>query len=523
MKLNIRKKLIMAISALVIVLFALVAALFISEKKVEIADDIYHNSLAFARLTAPSVARDYDLYLAESGFVYFNREMQKVFEQNDDVVGISVANFAGEVLYDSVEDSEKQYDGDPRLLEAEWLEQVQSENISLRAVDGRIYYLKFADDGGFDFVNYEEELVSEPEEGLILDSLLVPASEKYSVVYELGYHNMEARVARMMERIIYLALFGIMLGALMAFLLSKQLVKPVKQLVGGVGEIAKGNFDARVAIKTTDEIHYLGEAFNQMAVDLKASLEARVYKEKTAKELELAGQIQSQLIPKVVPEVVGLDLAAEIRPAEEVGGDMYDFLKVSEDKMFMYLGDVTGHGVPAGIVSSISSALFYGYVVEEDLKEIMVKVNRVLKAKTLPTMFMTLALMLWDAATQKFQFVSAGHEQIIHYKAATDEVVLEPSGGLALGMLPDISKQISAVDVDLAEGDVLVVYSDGIPECWRTEKECYGMERFMETVKKHGKLGSATEVKDAILKDVYDYAAGYPQQDDVTILVVRKG
>ncbi|MBI4232446.1 SpoIIE family protein phosphatase [Candidatus Peregrinibacteria bacterium] len=523
MKLSIRSKLIFAISLLIVILFSIASYLFITEKKREIAQDIYVNVLAFSKLTAPTVAYDYELYLKENSFVYFNREIQAIFEQNDDINVIKVISYEGELLYDSSIDKDKKYEGSIREVDDKLLlDQVRSENLSLRTLDGRIFYLKTNPKGGFAYVDKDEKPITSLEEGPLVNYLIVPADEKKSILYLLDYENLNQRIERMQKRIIYLALFGIMLGMILSYFMSHQVTKPVAQLVEAAGNIAKGDFKTRVDIRTHDELNFLGNAFNKMAEDLEVSVEARMYKERVTRELELAIQIQQQLVPKIIPKVDGLDLAAGLLPAEEIGGDIYDFLMLNENQMLLYLGDVTGHGVPAGIVSSIASALFFGYASQGDLKKILIEVNRVLKYKTMPTMFMTLCLMHWDALAKQFTYASAGHEQIVHYRASGNLVELKPAGGVALGMLPDISKTLKVVPIDLKSGDHLVIYSDGIPECWKDEKENYGMERLKQASIKFANLATAEEIKNAILADVKSYAGSYKQMDDITIIVVKK-
>lgn len=523
MKITIRSKLILAISGLMILLFVLAAHLFISEKEKEMAEDIYANALAFGKLTAGTVAYDYDLYLLQNSFVYFNREIESIFDQNEDVAAIKLVSYGGEILYDSKEDTEKRYQGKTRVVMDEGLmRQIESENISVKTIDGRRVFLK-NEGGGTIYVDENERSVAPIESGTKLDYMVVPATEKYSVVYELTYKHLDERVALMTRRIIYLAVFGIMLGMLMSFLMSARITKPIGQLVDGANEIAKGNFKTQVDIKTSDEMNFLGEAFNKMAKDLEVSLEAKLYKERVASELKIASDIQQQLLPKVLPQVAGLDLASGLIPAEEIGGDMYDFLKISEDKLFFYLGDVTGHGVPAGIVSSIASALFYGYSTDPDLKKIAMNVNRVLKAKTLTNMFMTLCLLEWDATAKKISYLNAGHEQIIHYKAVDKKVELVPAGGIALGMTSDISKLIEVREIDLRVGDFLVIYSDGIPESWKSATEMYGMQRFQDAVADFGThLETALAMKEAIMSDVKQFMGNYKQMDDITLIVARR-
>lgn len=525
MKISIRNKLILAISFLVIVLFSIAGMLFINEKKTELADDIYANALAFSRLTAPTVAYDYDLYLAQNGFVYFNREIKSIFDQNADVSVIKVLNFSGEVLYDSSIDKEKKYAGEKRVITDEDLTaQVKAESISVKTLDGKTIYLKQNASGGFDFTDKLEKPVNALEKGTMVDYFVVPATEKYAIFYKIDYKHLDERIAVMVKRIVYLVIFGIMMGMIMSFIMSLQVTKSVKKLVTGAEGISRGDFATQVNIDSGDELGFLGKAFNKMAVDLGASVEAKVYKERVTRELELATQIQQRLIPhdEKIPKFADLDISGGLIPASEIGGDIYDFIKVSDDRLLMYLGDVTGHGVPAGIVSSISNALFFGYADRDDIKQVVVDVNRVLKAKTMPTMFLTLCFAQWQVSTKKFSYVNAGHEQIIHYKSGAQDTELMPAGGIALGMVPDVSKNLKIEEIDLKSGDFIVIYSDGIPESWRNEKEIYGMERLRAAVKKFGNLKTAKEIKEAILADVKAFVNGYKQMDDITIVVVKR-
>ncbi|MBI4235603.1 SpoIIE family protein phosphatase [Candidatus Peregrinibacteria bacterium] len=521
MKISIKSKLMIAITLLVTVLFTFSAFIFVKEKKVEFAQDIYLNALAFSRLTADSVVSNYELYLADSGFVYFNREISDLFDKNTDVSEITVVSYTGEIVYDSLLDNEKKYVGELRLVGDDLLGMIQSEDIALRTLEDQ--KIVFLHDGKF--VDALQKPVAPLPEGTLIDFMVMPASEKYSVVYKLDYANLYTRLDAMRMRIIYLALFGVLLGVLMSLVMSRQVTKPVFALVKGAESVAAGDFKTRVVVQTHDELAYLGDAFNKMTKDLEESVEAKVYQQRVTRELELAAKIQDQLIPDddEIPKVSDLDIAADIIPAEEIGGDLYDFLRVSESKILMYLGDVTGHGVPAGIVSSIASALFYGYRKQIELKDILVAVNGVLKAKTMPNMFMTLCLLLWDEIAKSLQYVSAGHEQLIHYSVELDKAVLMPSGGVALGMFVDIEKHLKTASVDFKKGDCILVYSDGIPEAWSNPKDVYGVERLVDTFGKFSRtLQTAAEIRDAVIGDVNAFRNGYKQQDDITIIVLKR-
>ena len=522
MKITIRSKLVLGISILMVVLFSLVALLLISEKKDDLADDIFHNSYSFAKLSSSHIADDYDLYILDNSFVYFNRSVTDIFSKNADLNNIQFVNYSGEILYDSTLDTEKKYSGEPRIIDdAGVFDQIRSEYLSLKIRNGEVYYLDDVD-GEIVYMNKDLDVVEQFAYGSFVDYLVVHASEKYAVIYEVDYTNLEARVASMEMRIIYLAVFGVFLGILLAFILASNLTRPVHVLEKGVKKLAAGDFDSRVYVKTHDEISYLADAFNSMARDLKTSLDAKIYQERLGRELELAKQIQTELIPEVLPSVPGLDISALLIAADEIGGDMYDFLPSYPGHQLFYLGDVTGHGVPAGLVSSIASALFYGFSGAGSIKDIIIEVNKVFKVKTLPNIFMTLCLMNWEEKMSRFSYVSAGHEQIIHYSAASGEIHLLPAGGIALGMVPDISVHLNQEDVQLGEGDFIVVYSDGIPEAWRNEKENYGMDAFMQSVLKNAPASTAKDMVNAILFDLKNFTGNYKQMDDITLIVLKK-
>lgn len=519
---TIRSKLILTISLLMVVVFMIAANLFINEKKMQMADDIYVNMKVYTKLTAPNVANYYDLYLKENSFVYFNREIKQIFEQNENVDTIRVLSYDGDILYDSGFDVVKKYQGDARKVDKELLKQIKSENISVKAQNGRVVFLKQKLNGKVETVDENDVQIDPLQGGALIDYFVVPANDKYSVQYKLNYEHMDTMIDLMKRRIIYLAVFAVMLGMILSFVVSSGLVRPIEKLVVGVNEIAKGNLEFKVDIRTHDETKLLGDAFNKMAGDLKKSIAAKIYQERVAHELEIAAEIQKRIIPKGDPKIEGLDVAAGLIPATEIGGDMYDFLPI-KDRVLMYVGDVTGHGVPAGIMGSIANALFYGYSGERDLKKIILNVNKVMKAKSMANMFMTLCLTEWDLKEKKLRYINAGHEQIIHYKAKEKRTEVISSRGIALGMVTDISKLVTVDEMDFQVGDVVVLYSDGIPEAWKNEKEYYGMDKLVFAVQNFClHLDTALGIKEAILSDVEQFVQGYAQMDDITVMVLKR-
>lgn len=520
---SIKTKLVAIITLLIVGLFSAAAFLLIREKQKELTFDIYFQARSFGELTASNIVEDYKLYLTQKGFVYFNREITDDFQRTQDIDWIQIFDYNGSLLYDSKEEKDSQYEGPTRVISDERIKnQIQAKNPSVFTKDGRVVYLKKSDLGEISYVDENEKTIDPLGSLERLYYFVYPTGDQFAVMYYINYENLDELLRADTMRIILLAVVGMIIGLLLAIFFANKITRPIKKLTGGAGIIAKGDFQHRVEIDTHDELEILGDAFNKMAEDLDKSTKALVYKERVAKELELAQKIQQGNIPKAVPKIEGLDIAAGIVPAEEIGGDVYDFINRDDKNMMFYVGDVTGHGVPSGLLGSIANAMFFSYAEESDLKKLMVNVNKVLKAKSPANMFITLCLLNWHGGDKKLSYVNAGHEQMIHFSDKTGAVQLLKGGGIALGMFPDISKMIEEQIVPLEVGDSVVLYSDGIPEAWKNEKENYGMDRFKSTVQQYGKLESATAIRNSILQNVKDFMGEYKQMDDITIMVVKR-
>lgn len=488
--------------------------------------DIFTNARSYAQLTSGVIVSDYDLFLPQQSFVYFNREIKDVFAKFQDLQSIQIVSYDGQILYDSVEEESQQYEGpERRITDMNLLNQIQSRNQSVKTLEtNRVIYLQDSNElaCGYLCVDENENSILPLADEEKIDYLVQPTNERYAVIYRISYENLQARINDTILRGLLLAIFGIGIGIVFAYMLASGITQPLKKLTIGAGIIAKGDFKHRVEVKTKDELATLARAFNSMAQELEISTKALVYKERVAKELELAAKIQRELLPREIPDINGMEISAGLLPAEEIGGDCYDFIKLSDDRLLMYLGDVTGHGVPSGIVVSIANALIYNYAGKAELKELLVEVNRVMKEKMSANMFMTLVLLEWDAQLDLMKFVSAGHEQMIHFHAADGKVSMTDTGGLALGMLPKIDHVLEEKTIKMEEGDTLVIYSDGIPEAWKNETEMFGIGRFKRAVSEYSDLPSAFAIRNALLAEVKQFTGAYKQLDDITVMVLKK-
>ena len=153
---SLKTKLIAGMVVLLIVAFGLSSVLLIKQKKEELSLDIYHSIKSFSDLTASQVVEFYERYLAEDSFVYFNREIQQLFDKTEEVTGIAVASYDGEILYDSSDEEARQYSGEARYVPDEYLERIQATYPSYALDNGRVIYLRTDVDGNVDFLDINE-------------------------------------------------------------------------------------------------------------------------------------------------------------------------------------------------------------------------------------------------------------------------------------------------------------------------------------------------------------------------------
>jgi len=251
---SLKTKLVIAISVLIIILFSLTAVLFVSEKQKEFTNDIFVNARSFAELTATKIVSEYNLYLPQKSFVYFNRDIRGFFEKFQDLATIKIVKYAGEIVYDSKVEFDKQYIGDVRrVADPDFLKQIQSKNSSVMTLTSRrVVFLKQDDDGNLFYVDENEKPVEPLSDDEKIEYLVQPATDDAVVVYGVSYESLQDRINQTMFRTLLLAFFGVSIGVFMAYFFAGGITRPLKMLTNGVRVIAKGDFKHRVHGKTKD-------------------------------------------------------------------------------------------------------------------------------------------------------------------------------------------------------------------------------------------------------------------------------
>ncbi|MBT7483688.1 HAMP domain-containing protein, partial [Candidatus Peregrinibacteria bacterium] len=278
---SLKTKLIAGIFLLLVIAFGLSSVLLINQKTDELSMDTYGSVRSFSDLTAPTVVELYERYLAEDSFVYFNREVQKLFDKTQEVTGIGLTTYNGEILYDSSEEEARQRDGEALYVPDSMMNRVQATYPSYRLTDDRVVYLRTTVDGGVEFLDENEQDVEPIVASDRIADVIYPHGAQYAVLYAPTYEVLEARVQAMWIRIVLLALFAVLIGMAYAYFFSTGLTRPLKSLREKATLLGEGDFTVRVDnIKTKDEVGVLATTFNKMAGDLEKSMEARAYQER---------------------------------------------------------------------------------------------------------------------------------------------------------------------------------------------------------------------------------------------------
>lgn len=521
---SLKAKFILAFGTLIVALFAAVGLFLVQAKTIELSGDISSGTESFAQFTVKRMVEVYEQFLDPGNFVPFQREMSAMLRKDEDISGVQMTSYSGVILYDSLTEQTERYTGTVRTItDPNELQRVQSNKMSLLLQDGRVIYIKTDENKNSFTVNFNEDAVAAPLSTDRIVNIVVPYDNAYAVTYDVNYATMDARLQNAKMQIGLIALVGFLLSFMLSIMLSVSITNPLKALKEGALKIAAGNFAVRVAVKTKDEVGLLAGTFNQMAVDLAAAVEVKIYKERVVKELEIAAQIQADLLPKTKLELPTLDLAGGLDPATEIGGDAFDYIELDSGEQLIYLGDVSGHGVPAGMISSIANALLYAMRHETDLKTIATRLNAVIQKKSSNNMFMTMALTKWNALTSTLTCLNAGHLPILYYDSEHKKVVEIKIPGIAFGMVDDVEEKLHTQDLKLNPNDMIVLYSDGFPEAQNEHNEQYGMQRLRRIVQQAGDdLMTAEGIKNAVFADVVQFIGDKEHLDDITIVVMKR-
>ena len=347
----------------------------------------------------------------------------------------------------------------------------------------------------------------DPATGLVL-GIARPVGKALGEIRRASARNLGAGLG-----LAALALFGVVP-------ISRRMTHNLSDLTRAAGELAAGRLDTQVPVRSRDEMGQLALAFNRMARELAANQERLVEQERLRKELELCRRIQSELLPKKplsypFAEVQGLSI-----PAHELGGDFFNYFDLPGGEVALFVGDVSGKGVPAALLMANLQATLRARIPHEpNLASFAVRLDREVEDSTPPEVYLTLFLGVLDPARRELRYVNAGHEPPFLLRRGGHVERLD-SSGRPIGLMPGgdyVERRVA-----LEAGDRLVLYTDGLVEAESPSGVAFGAERLQELLAGDSSAGPP-DLLACIERAFQDYRGPADAADDATLLVLRVG
>ena len=339
-------------------------------------------------------------------------------------------------------------------------------------------------------------------------------------------------------------LMGYVMGIFIVFLMGIELLavvlvcrftirrftKPLRFLANSTDEVAKGHFDTPLPfIKFNDEIHRLRDSFEKMQYSLAKYIgelkTTTAQKASMERELDIAHGIQMAMIPvkfDLPEEGRAMNVFGALKPAKAVGGDLYNF-NVSDGKLFFCIGDVSGKGVPASLVMTVISTMFYTLTVRESQPEMIVtSLNKAVCLNNESGMFVTFFVGVIDLKTGRMQYTNAGHDAPLLIANNGKCKSLEVEANLPIGVLPDMTFKLQ--ETTLEPGTTLFLYTDGLTEAEDKTHAQFGQHRLIEKAEKafaQEQKPTMEEFVNDITEAVQKFVGDAEQSDDLTMLAIQ--
>lgn len=480
----------------------------------------YENENGIAGLILVDIDTNYILERIKNNYVQ-NGEFSFIMGRNGEIL-MSHADDGTFAVGDMTEDLRNS--DDEALADAARRMTSGEIGATLVKADGVEYYLAYApiNDTGWSIgsVIAKEEIIKGAKE-----------MEKH-VKNDIESYGKKLDVFFATTILIALALFI----ALLCFIVKKNMrtakdfATPIQLLTEGANEIARGNLNKRIEIKTGDEIETLANTFNgmtkELALYMKNLKNTAAQNERIKTELSLGTRIQSGMLPKgqnPFPNRKDFDLSALMQPAREVGGDFYDFYLMDENHLVITVADVSDKGVPAALFMVIAKTILKETLLytadTEKLSEVFKNANNALTQSNDEGMFVTVFTGILNISTGEFVYANAGHNPPI-IRSGENCAYLPKALNTIMGVIEGLEFKIAKLT--LKKGDALFFYTDGVTEARDKKNGFFGEDRLLIAVQNFG-ANAQTDISN-VYKAVKDYTKDAQQSDDITMLeVIYKG
>ncbi|MBI4616411.1 MAG: PP2C family protein-serine/threonine phosphatase [Planctomycetes bacterium] len=252
--------------------------------------------------------------------------------------------------------------------------------------------------------------------------------------------------------------------------------------------------------------------------------ERREQMEALRKDLDVASQVQVNLLPKKIPQIPNYDINAFYRPSKEVGGDYYDFLQLTNGRLAMTVADVSGKGIAGSMVMAMFRSVLRMCAAEGvRARDIMIRTNELASRDIKRGMFVTCLFTILSIEKNSLRVCSAGHNPLVLWRHASRTIHLVNPNGIAIGFDkgPIFENVIKEQKFHVEPGDRVVTYTDGVVEAMNKDEELFGDKRFYKLIKDNAEEPSG-RLLNLLVEAIDQFVDGAPQSDDITILTFRR-
>lgn len=313
---------------------------------------------------------------------------------------------------------------------------------------------------------------------------------------------------------------------IMGLALARSITGSVHQLFVGTEHVRRGNFAHRIVVETEDQLGELAESFNAMTGSVRNLLSEVAEKKRLEEELRIARRIQMSLLPGDPPSIPGVTVSATCVPAREVGGDYYDFIPLSDNRLGILVADVSGKGTSAAFYMAELKGLLLSLTrLHDSPRDLLVEVNRIIAPHIDSRSFITMIYAVLDLKLGTLTCARAGHTPLIYLRRserAEGAKQLLPSG-LVVGLDGFQSQFEDLLDeqtLTVGVGDIAVLFTDGISEAMNGQDDLFGEDRLSRLIEQHADLGP-NGLRHEIVSGVTEFVDGADQHDDMTLVLLK--
>jgi sigma-B regulation protein RsbU (phosphoserine phosphatase) len=306
--------------------------------------------------------------------------------------------------------------------------------------------------------------------------------------------------------------------------LFRHISRPVDSLIAGVDAFRLGDMNRRIDPKGASEFRILARSFNRMAKRVVSAQDAVVEKRVTDRELEIAHDIQSTLIPNNVQAPEGYQIALSYQPAKQVGGDYVDVIALDDQRVAIVVADVSGKGIPGLAITAMLKIMLHELALREPSPMVVLReLNKAIAKHIRRYMFVTVFLAILDTRAGVLKLSSAGHCPTLIYRHDSQSLDIVRMHVPPIGVFPDeeFSTTLTEETIELAVGDMMLQYTDGVVESMDSGGEMFGYDRLYELFKVHAPDGSDAVIE-SLIRGEADFRRGEAVRDDQSTIAVRR-